>query len=197
MVPKQAFRAYEDSGNVDEARYCLACGSALRDSVRGGRTRRACPACGYIHYTGPAAGVAVLVVDGDRFVLCRRRPDMLEGGKWCLPCGYVEYDEDFLTAALREVQEETGLQVEIETIISVSSNFLTPKVHTVVTVLLARPAGGELAAGDDIDLVRWHTPSDDLPEMAFESDRHIIERYFATSLGGAPVDPSLARLSEL
>jgi 8-oxo-dGTP diphosphatase len=130
----------------------------------------------------------VLVVEEDRVLLCRRHRSAFEGGKWCLPCGYVEYEEDYLTAALREVCEETGVIVEITGILSVVSNFLSPAIHTVVTVLLARPLGGELMAGDDIEFVQWLKANEVLPEMAFEADRHIIERYFATRLGGAPVD---------
>ena len=187
MDPKQVFRAYEEA-DADPAAFCLKCGGELSDREDGGRTRRACASCGFVHYTGPAACVSVLVVDGNRVLLCRRRVDVLEGGRWCLPCGYVEYDEDYLTAAHREVQEETGLAVEIRGIISVCSNFLRPVVHTLVTVLLAQPIGGEPTPGDDIELVHWFPSAGALPDMAFEADRHIIKRFFAGRLEGAPVD---------
>lgn len=196
MEPRQTFTSYEGGVVAERADFCLACGAPLSDHPSGGRVRRACRACGFIRYRTPAPGVAVLVVDGDRVLICRRTAAVFEGGKWCLPCGYVEYDEDFLTAALREVQEETGLLVEITGILSVVSNFLASDVHTVVAVLLARPVRGEARGGDDIELVRWHTAGEELPEMAFESDRHIIERYFATRIAGAPVDPRLARLPD-
>ncbi|MCH7699981.1 MAG: NUDIX domain-containing protein [Chloroflexi bacterium] len=192
MEPKQVFRAYEGA-EAQPAAFCLKCGAGLSDREDGGRTRRACASCGFVHYTGPAAAVAVLVVGGNRILLCRRRADVLEGGKWCLPCGYVEYDEDYLTAAHREVQEETGLAVEIRGIISVCSNFLRPDVHTVVTVLVAQPIGGEPTPGDDIELVRWFPSAGALPDMAFEADRHIITRFFASRLEGAPVDRQHAR----
>ena len=61
--------------------------------------------------------------------------------------GFIEYDEDFLTAALREVKEETGLDVEIRSLLSVVSNFLSPRLHTLAIVLLARVVGGELERG--------------------------------------------------
>ncbi|MGB2695216.1 MAG: NUDIX hydrolase [Dehalococcoidia bacterium] len=192
MEPRQAFRAYDHAEAAEEtADFCLACGSPLTDRHDGGRPRRACTACGYIRYRVPAPGVSVLIVDGERFVLCRRGRTELEGGKWCLPCGYIEYDEDFLTAAVREAEEETGLIIEIASIISVVSNFLQPNVHTVVTVLLARATGGELRPGDDTDMARWHSWGNELPVMAFEADTHIIQRYFATRPEGAPVDKTL------
>jgi hypothetical protein len=61
-------------------------------------------------------------------------------------------------------------------------------------VLLAHPVGGTLRAGDDIDKVEWFSLNGPLPEIAFEADQHIIERYTATRLEGAPVDPDYAVL---
>lgn len=187
MEPKQVFKAYDGDAPPERADYCLICGKRLVDQHHGDQKRRACAACGFVRYRNPAPGVAVLVVDGDRFLLCRRQPSAFEGGKWCLPCGYVEFDEDFLTAAAREVEEETGLVVEITALLSVTSNFLAPNLHTVVAVLLGHNIGGTLQPGDDIDLVRWFSFGDELPALAFESDGHILERYFQTDLRGAPV----------
>jgi ADP-ribose pyrophosphatase YjhB (NUDIX family) len=195
MEPKQVFRAYGPVDGEELANFCLVCGAALTDLTDGDRARRFCSACGFIRYRNPAPAVAVLVIDEDRFLLCRRHGNAFAGGKWCLPCGYVEYDEDYLTAAVREVQEETGLVVQITAILSVASNFLAPSVHTVVTVVLARAVAGEAQAGDDIEVVRWFSAAEELPDMAFEADRHIIARYFATRLAGAPVDAAFAKQS--
>jgi len=197
MHALQVFMSYEVEavGGRRQWRHCPSCGSSLADAVIDGLVRKICsqPDCRFILYSNPAPAVSVLVVDGERFLLCRRRPRSLEGGKWCLPCGYVEFHEDFLTAARREVKEETGLDVEIEAILSVVSNFFTRDVHSMVAVLLAHVMGGEAQAGDDVDQVRWVSLADDLPALAFEADRHIVDRYFLTRLPGAPVDARYAR----
>ena len=114
------------------------------------------------------------------------------GGQWCLPGGFIEYEEDFLSAAIREVKEETGLNVEIQSILSVVSNFLAANLHTLVVVLEATVTAGQANAGDDIIELGWYSPADDLPTMAFGADRHIIERYWQTKLKGVPVDPAFA-----
>ena len=150
-----------------------------------------CPDCRYVQFRNPSPGVVVLI-EQDGQVLLGRRSGRVGTGKWGLPMGFIEYDEDFLTAAIREVKEETGLDVEIRSILSVVSNFLSPNLHTLAIVLLARVAGGELAAGDDLDAVEWVSLAAPLPEMAFEADAHICERYYRTRLEGAPVDPRLA-----
>jgi hypothetical protein len=56
-------------------------------------------------------------------------------------------------------------------------------------VLLAEVVGGSPEAGDDIVELGWFPAAEPLPDMAFEADRHIIERYVSTGLTGAPVDP--------
>jgi hypothetical protein len=78
---------------------------------------------------------------------------------------------------------------EIRSIISVVSNFLSPNLHTLAIILLARVISGEPRAGDDLQALEWFPLSGPLPEMAFEADAHIIERYGKTKLSGAPVDP--------
>jgi len=143
MQARQVFTAY-DRGFTAEYNwaYCPACGSGLVQPANDEAAKTcANPGCGFVLYRNPAPIVAVLVVDGDKFLLCRRRPGTLEGGKWCLPCGYVEFHEDYLTASRREVKEETGLDVEITALLSVASNFLRPD-HPHLGSCLAGEASG-------------------------------------------------------
>jgi 8-oxo-dGTP diphosphatase len=191
MDPRQVFRTYELRGelNVVDMAYCQHCGALLSRTMAAGRAHETCSNCGRKSYRNPAPAISVLVVNGERFLLARRYASAFQGGKWCLPCGYVEFSEDYLTAAIREVKEETGLDVQITALLSAVSNFFTPEIHTVVIVLLARPLGTDLTPGDDLDMVQWFRASEPLPEMAFEADSHIIHRYFETKLPGAPIDP--------
>ena len=91
------------------------------------------------------------------------------------------------------MKEETGLDVEILSIVNVVSNLLSPGLHTLAIVLLAGVVGGELCAGDDLEALEWVPLSGPLPEMAFEADEHIIERYQETKLEERlRVDPDFA-----
>jgi ADP-ribose pyrophosphatase YjhB (NUDIX family) len=51
--------------------------------------------------------------NGTSWILATQRgkgtPDPEYVGKWCLPCGYLEYDETMDEAVIREVKEETGV----------------------------------------------------------------------------------------
>jgi hypothetical protein len=69
---------------------------------------------------------------------------------------------------------------------------LRPGSHSLVIVLAAQVVAGELVAGDDADAASWFSWGEPLPELAFDADRHIIERYFEAPFAGAPVDPRYA-----
>jgi len=187
---RQVFKTYKnskDTENKDE--YCLLCGSECIPKRDNGILRMTCVNCGHIHYQNPSPAVSILIEDNSKFLLCKRSANNFKGGKWCLPCGFVEFSEDYLTAAVREAKEETGLDIEVKSIISVVSNFFTPDLHTLVIVLFAKPIGGVLNVGDnENDTLEWFSRDEALPEMAFDADAHIIRRYFSTRLVGAPVD---------
>jgi 8-oxo-dGTP diphosphatase len=193
MQAKQVFYT-DNSKEVDDPgqfKHCPSCGTQLIPKEKGGKQRPACPNCRFVQFRNPSPGVVVLI-EKEGQVLLGRRSGSYGAKKWGLPQGFIEFDEDFMTAAIREVKEETGLDVEIRSLLSVVSNFLSPRLHTLAIVLLARVVGGELCAADDLDALAWFPLSGPWPEMAFEADKHICERYYRTQLAGAPVDPGYA-----
>ncbi len=196
MQPQQIVTAYDRFAAPQSSgfNFCPKCASPL-SHVGNTEERLGCPACGWVYYRNPAPGVVILISRDNRVLLGKRCTSSYAAGDWCLPGGFIEYEEDFLSAAIREVQEETGLHVEITAIISVVSNFLTSGLHTLVVVVTARIVGGEEQSGDDLEELAWYPLEGPFPDMAFEADRHIIERYWRTSLEGAPVDPHFARRS--
>jgi ADP-ribose pyrophosphatase YjhB (NUDIX family)/peptidoglycan/LPS O-acetylase OafA/YrhL len=194
MQAKQVFSTYnskEDGDDWGQFKHCPTCGMRLVLKEKGGKHRPACPNCQFVQFRNPSPGVVVLI-EKEGQVLLGRRSENYGAKKWGLPQGFIEFDEDFMTAAIREVKEETGLDVEIRSLLSVVSNFLSPRLHTLAIALLARVVGGELCTADDLDALAWFPLSGPWPEMAFEADKHICERYYRAQLAGAPVDPGYA-----
>lgn len=196
MHAKQVFAAYDHATTrfARGYRYCPDCATPLERRLADA-SRPLCPGCGWVHYRNPAPGVVIMITEGERVLLGRRAGSSFAPGKWCLPGGFIEFGEDFLTAGIREVREETGLIVEIDSILSVVSNFLAAELHTLVVVLEARVVGGEQTPGDDLEELAWYPLVGPFPDLAFEADRHIIDRYRLTALKGVPVDPQFARQS--
>lgn len=133
----------------------------------------ACSGCGYIFYENPVVGVAAIILDGEGRILLGRRSGSSYRGLWCIPCGYVEYDEDVYDAVVRELKEETGLDIKIKGVFTVQSNFHNPEVHTVGIWFEAEVAGGELKAQGDLDEVGYFDLSSP-PPLAFPTDAVVI-----------------------
>ena len=191
MRVKQVFAHYERADQlVGGFQYCPFCSTPLVMAKSGHRSRPACSSCGFVQHRNPAPVVSILVVDGDR-VLLGKRGGSPGKGTWSFPSGYIDYEEDFLTTAIRETKEETGLDVEVRSIINVVSSFVSPSFHFLGIYVLARVMGGQLVAGDDLEAVDWFPLAGPLPEMGFQEDVAIIEMV-RNGFAGLPVDPDYA-----
>ncbi|MBN1641535.1 MAG: NUDIX domain-containing protein [Anaerolineae bacterium] len=117
----------------------------------------------------PRSGVSAVVLDERGHVLLTRRAD---NGAWCLPGGHLDYGETVEQCAVREVREETGLQVSVERLVGVYSTPWPPDPdvprprHYVVLHFACRVVGGEIRLSEETTEVRYFAP-DALPEDLF------------------------------
>ena len=110
------------------------------------------------------------VVNRQGEVLLVRRGNEPYRGCWALPGGFMEMDETIEHCAVRELQEETGLQVaetDLHLIGIYSTPGRDPRGRTVTAAYLVRLVSGEPKAGDDAAEVRWW-PLVNLPSLAFD-----------------------------
>ena len=156
--------------------YCPVCGGPLVYKFAYGMDRLCCTKCGRINYENPVVGVAAIILNEQgKILLVKIAPDTTVPNKWCIPCGYVEYEEDVYAAAVREFEEETGLTVQIKSVFTVLSNFHNPEVHTVGIWFCTEFIDGDIKPGDDIDEVAYFE-LDSYPEMAFPTDIIVIKK---------------------
>ncbi len=137
-----------------------------------GRQRPKCPNCGRVVYHDPKIA-ATCIVERQGKVLMIKRDNQVGYGLWSMPGGYVDRGEVVEEAAAREVQEETGLLVEVQQLVGLFSEAGHP---VVVVAFTARETGGLLAAGPEAQDIGFFA-LDDLPEMAFPRDQLILDKW--------------------
>jgi ADP-ribose pyrophosphatase YjhB (NUDIX family) len=110
----------------------------------------------------------VAVPREDGCVLAVRRTD---NGYWSLPGGFLHLGENAAHCAQREVEEETGIQVEIERLVGVSAptqSWVYPNGDQTIAVVahfIGRPLTGELHPdGEEISHTAWLPPADILAQ---------------------------------
>lgn len=105
---------------------------------------------------------AAIVRDDDRVLLIRRA----DNGHWEPPGGVLELSESIEAGLAREVAEETGLSIQVETLSGVYKNIARGIVSL---VFRCRATAGDLATNDEVSAFRWATDAelDDLMDPAY------------------------------
>lgn len=119
---------------------------------------------GRIYPVRPVVSVGAVIIDGDRVVLIKRGHAPLKGA-WSLPGGVVEIGETLDAALVREVREETCLDIEVGPVIEVLDRISRDdagrvEYHYVIIDYLCRAVGGSLACASDAEDARWIARAD-------------------------------------
>ena len=138
-------------------------GPSLRTVPHGDtRERTVCPDCGFIVYENPKIVVGAVVVDGDRFLLCRRAIEPRRG-YWTLPAGYLEVNESTMAGAAREAFEEACARISIEGLLAVYDIPRISQVQVIYRARLAEPGFGPGPESLEVRFFGWdEIPWDDL-----------------------------------
>jgi ADP-ribose pyrophosphatase YjhB (NUDIX family) len=130
-------------------------------------------------YANPApTACALLVDDRGRLLLGRRAYEPCQG-RWDIPGGFLEEHEHPLDCLVRELREETGLEVEPDEFVGAWMDRYGPGEDEPATLNLywtARVTGGEANAADDVSELRWFA-LDELPrpeELAFRTVADVL-----------------------
>lgn len=150
---------------LEPPRFCPRCGRPLEGVAP--PLRCAAPGCGYAWYADPKVGTGVVVDDGEGRILLVRRNHEPRLGRWAFPSGYVDAGEVVETAAVREVREETGVEVEVGEVLTVDDERVwgtapsgrDEELHAIGMVYAAtvvgRPGPLVTEVGGTTDAVAW------------------------------------------
>jgi len=173
LISGKAFQKFNDHNGYQ---WCPRCRAQLVIDEIEETVRPHCPSCGFIYYQNPAPAAGAVIVEDARLLLVKRsvQPGM---GDWCIPAGFTEWSEHPQQTAVRELKEETGLDIAIDSIFDIFFGMDDPRTHAVLVLYHAHTVGGALTAGDDAADARFFA-FDEIPDnIAFQAHRDAIALY--------------------
>ena len=168
--------------NIDEHKlvpardfkFCPWCGERLGIKDLDGQERSACPACEFIWYKNPIPAAGAIIMQDNRLLLVKRKyPPGVDD--WCIPAGFMEYNESPVECCKREIKEETGLNIEIDKLFWNYRAGDDPRSTVVLILYLANIVDGRLVPGDDAVETRYFSLDNLPPNIAFSAHRRAIK----------------------
>jgi 8-oxo-dGTP diphosphatase len=104
---------------------------------------------------------------------------------WSFPKGKLKRTEDPATAARREVLEETGMTCELGPVLP-SAHYLVEGQPKEVHYWAAAATGGAFTPNDEVDRIRWLTPTAARERLTQPRDRDLVDALLAALGGSAP-----------
>jgi 8-oxo-dGTP diphosphatase len=170
-----------DKGNLihtRDYRFCPRCSAALEEKDLDGRKRLVCPDCDFVWYKNPVPAAGAIVYNDHGLLMVKRKFEPASGD-WSLPAGFMEHDESPTECCIREIKEETGLDISINRLFWNYKAGDDPRAMVVLILYLADIVGGRLKAGDDAVEASFF-PLDKLPSnIAFRAHRRAIADFMA------------------
>lgn len=129
--------------------------------------------------TRPGVGVGVLVYRDGKFLMMQRKGSH-GAGTWSVPGGWMELGESFEEAAVREIDEETGMQIKNVKFIALTNNIMLDEgVHSITVWLRADWKAGEpvITEPEKCSDQQW-IDFDTLPAELFHGFKMMLESDF-------------------
>jgi 8-oxo-dGTP pyrophosphatase MutT (NUDIX family) len=131
------------------------------------------------HQVEAAGGVVWREGDGEPEIVVVHRPRYDD---WSLPKGKLDPGETFEQAALREVEEETGLRCELGRFVGETTYADRKQRRKLVRYWAMRAGEGDFAPDDEVDALRWVPLAAAAPLLSYPFDRELVERVAAEGL---------------
>ncbi len=128
------------------------------------------------------AGDSLLKKD-NKFLLVQESKEIARG-KWNFPGGRIELEEDIISCAKREVEEEIGIKTKPEYLVGIYQIWQKPKENVIVFVFKSEILGGELKGSEEILDLKWFSIEEikELNDKGLLRDKlvlNVVEDYIA------------------
>jgi len=153
---------------LHQFKFCPKCGSDK--FVENNFKSKRCETCGFIYYFNPSSATVAVIVNKRNEILVATRANEPAKGTFDLPGGFVDMGETAEDAVIREVKEETGLDLqEVRYLFSIPNQYVYSdfEVETTDMFFLCNVENHiQIEAHDDVSELRF-IPVTDLDASLF------------------------------
>lgn len=127
--------------------------------------------------------VGALIIKDNKILLTKRAENLLEGGKYCYPGGYLSRDETSVQGVLREVKEETGYEAKVINLFRINDNPVRGKEdgQNVNFVYLVEPLEKISDSDKEVSEIKWfdlnNLPAQDQVAFDHYEDIELFKKY--------------------
>ncbi len=152
--------------------FCSNCGQSTIIQIN--PTVSKCQNCGYEFFGNPKATATAVIVCKDKLLLIERKHNPF-AGSWAFVGGFLDYGENSKEAMIREIKEEIGLDISLESLVFLdnSTHDYTYQNQTIsintnaYLIQISKKIAQEIQVGDDASGYKWVNKNDvfnmDLP----------------------------------
>lgn len=162
-------------------KYCSICGASLRKDKN---NNLACTKCTFVNYQNPRPTATALVLYKNKLLFTKRAREPFQDW-WDLPGGFIDKGETSEQCAIRELKEETGLDIEIEKLFGIYSGTYPSDFDPfdiLSIVYIARCNTDKVGAEDDVSESRWFLKDEIPKKIAFDSNQDVIKDFLKLNL---------------
>jgi 8-oxo-dGTP diphosphatase len=169
---------------LEDVRFCPRC--AQEATIKFPRSIT-CPNCGYGAFYNPKPVACAITANPQDEIILMRRGFQPNRGRWSMPGGFVDLGESVEDAAIRETQEEIGVDITISDLVGVYSRS-TDRI--VVVVYAARTEGTPTRTEEALEVHAFRPTTIPWDELAFWSDDRALRDYLSLVAGTAAASSS-------
>ena len=132
--------------------YCPECGAKLAKQD----ISKSAYKCenGHYYWNNAKAAVGIVFLNNDQILFSKRRIEPKKG-KYDLPGGFVDFNENADEAIVREAYEETNLEITNPTLLTTYKNIYIENVSTCDIIFITTMWSGIMKAKDDSESLEW------------------------------------------
>lgn len=155
-------------------KFCPTCKTKLIRKPIDNKKFWFCPNCGFTFWNNPKPVASIILINNNKVLMLQRASPPLKG-YWCLPGGFIQYEETPEEGVIREAKEEIGNNVILDGLVGVYRIDNDPRGINIDIIYKAR-AKGEVKLSEEHKNYKFFD-LDNLPQKIAYKHREAIKEW--------------------